>query len=83
MNYEEMTLEELEIILSDKQAAVEVARLEQEAVAAVVKEKRRALELQQQISVLSSEDVEALRNLLNAQGMSAPGIASSEEVGQP
>lgn len=83
MNYEEMTLEELEIVLSEKQAAVETARLEQEAVAAVVKEKRRALELQQQISVLSSEDVEALRNLLNAQSLSAPGIASTAEVGQP
>jgi hypothetical protein len=77
MNYESMTLEELEALRLEKMEAVQAVKADLAAVSAAYEKKARAAELAYKLNGLSPEDLELL------QGMMPVGIQSEEKVGTP
>lgn len=84
MNYENLTLEELEALRLEKMAAVDVARADLAEVSAVYDRKARAAELERKLGGLTNEDLELLQGLIPAaQSTAVAGIESGEEIGTP
>ncbi len=84
MNYENLTLEELEAIRLEKMADVDVARAALSEVSVVYDRKARAAELERKLGGLTNEDLELLQGMIPAaQSTAVTGIESGEEIGTP
>jgi hypothetical protein len=77
MNYENMTLEELEALRLEKMEAVKTVKAELADVSAAYEKKARAAELAYKLNGLSPEDLALLQEMMPA------GIESEEKVGTP
>jgi hypothetical protein len=86
MNYENMSIEELTELRLDKQEMVEAAQAEMGEIAAVLKSKQRAADLERRLGGMTDEDKAELREILGTpatQSLSVSGIATEESVGEP
>ena len=77
MNYEDMTLEELEALRLEKMEGVKSAREALAEVSAAYEKKARAAELAYKLNGLTPEDLALLQEMMPA------GIQSEEGVGTP
>lgn len=77
MNYESMTIEELEALRLEKMKAVQTTKAELAEVSAAYERKARTAELTRKLNGLSPEDLELLQDMMPA------GIQSEEAVGTP
>jgi hypothetical protein len=84
MNYENLTLEELEALRLEKMAEVDVVRESLAEVSAAYDKKARTAELERKLGGLTSEDLEMLQGLMPAaQSTAVSGIESEEKIGNP
>ena len=84
MNYENLTLEELENIRLEKMADVDTARAALAEVSVVYDRKARAVELERKLGGLTNEDLEILQGMMPAaQSTAVVGIESEEKIGNP
>jgi hypothetical protein len=84
MNYENLTLEELENIRLEKMADVDTARAALAEVSVVYDRKARAVELERKLGGLTNEDLEILQGMMPAaQSTAVTGIESEEKIGNP